>query len=185
MNEKETKHISKTLSLILRHQPELAKLTLQTGGWVNIDDLLSGMAGMNKPITRDQLAYVVSNNDKKRFTISEDGTRIRAAQGHSVRIESDLLPVDPPIYLFHGTAEKNLAAILREGLKPMSRMHVHLSADISTARKVGARHGKPVILELDTKAMAENGQSFYQADNGVWLTGPVSPDYLSKVSVKA
>lgn len=185
MNEKNTKHYSKLLSLILRHKPELAQIKLAVGGWVEIDDLLRGLGRLNKPMTYEDLHYVVENNDKKRFTISEEGTRIRAAQGHSVKIEEDLLPTLPPKRLYHGTAQKNLNAIMRDGLKPMNRLHVHLSKDIETARKVGMRHGTPIILQLDTQAMAQNGQVFYQADNDVWLTGPVSPDYLSKISDEA
>jgi putative RNA 2'-phosphotransferase len=182
MNEKDTKHFSKLLSLILRHKPELAQLQLGPGGWVNIDDLLAGLETMNKPLTREALNHIVETNDKKRFTVSEDQTQIRAAQGHSVKIKDDLSPSMPPDTLYHGTAQHKLSSIMREGLKPMKRRHVHLSQDPETARRVGLRHGKPLIFQLNTKVMIENEQLFYQADNGVWLTGPVSPDYLSKIS---
>lgn len=185
MNEKNVKRYSKLLSLILRHKPDIAQLSLADGGWVDIDQLLKGLERAGTPLSRDQLMHVVETNDKKRFTISEDGNQIRAAQGHSVEIKSDLSPRLPPETLYHGTAQRTLDHIKRDGLKPMARMHVHLSEDTETARKVGARHGKPAILQLDTRAMARDGQLFYQADNGVWLTGPVSPDYLSEIPDEA
>ncbi len=175
----DVKKISKRLSYVLRHAPEKANLTLDIGGWVQISDLLKGLKESGGAISRDQLDYVVANNDKKRFTISDDGLKIRAAQGHSVKIVNDLMPITPPEKLYHGTATRFLDKILADGLKPMSRQHVHLSADIETAVKVGQRHGKPIILNIASAQMAADGHKFYQADNGVWLTGAVPPQYLS------
>lgn len=182
LNDKKRKSISKKLSLILRHRPEIAFLTLQTGGWVRIEDLLSGLTKTGSRITRDELEEVVETNGKKRFTISECGTLIRAAQGHSVKTEIGMAPQKPPGILFHGTSHKALPFIIKEGLKPMNRQHVHLSLDTETARTVGQRHGKPVILSLNCQSLSEGGQEFFCADNGVWLTGPVSPDYLTVIS---
>ena len=176
-----TKKQSKKLSYILRHAPEKAGLILGEGGWVGIDGLLKGLSSINYSMTRAQLDRVVAENDKQRFTIADNGLKIRAAQGHSVDIISDLAPVTPPDRLFHGTATRFLDVILEEGLKPMSRQHAHLSADIDTATKVGQRHGKPVILTVDTAKMYVQGNSFYQADNGVWLAHFVSPEFLSMV----
>jgi len=169
---------SKLLSLILRHKPERAGLRLGDGGWVEVDDLLAGLLAMKKPMTRAQLIEVVQTNDKKRFTLSDDGKRIRAAQGHTVNVKLGLAPVTPPNVLFHGTATRFLDAIQREGLRPMKRDHVHLSADTETASKVGRRHGKIVILTIDTRGLHAEGQDFYQADNGVWLTGPIGPKWF-------
>ena len=146
MTKDRIKQRSKLLSLILRHKPERAGLRLGEGGWVEIDDLLAGLFAMNKRMTRDQLLEVVETNDKKRFTISEDGKRIRAAQGHTVNVDLKLKPVTPPDVLYHGTATRFLGSIQKEGLKPMNRDHVHLSADLETAIKVGMRHGKIVML---------------------------------------
>lgn len=169
---------SKLLSLILRHDPGKAGLTLGPGGWVAIEHLLAGLTQLGKPMTRAELDQLVTRNDKKRFTISEDGTQIRAAQGHSVPIALDLKPVTPPDLLYHGTATRFLPAIQDAGLKPMSRRHVHLSPDTQTATKVGARHGTPVILRVPAARMAADGFDFFQADNGVWLTAQVPPTYL-------
>ena len=169
---------SKLLSLILRHAPEKAGLVLGDGGWVEVDALLLGLNKMNRPISRDRLQRLVDQNEKKRFTLSEDGGRIRAAQGHSIDIKQDLEAVTPPSTLYHGTATRFLEAIKSQGLKSMSRQHVHLSADTQTAVKVGQRHGKPVILGIKTAEMTQAGHLFYCADNGVWLTDFVPPDFI-------
>jgi putative RNA 2'-phosphotransferase len=177
----DTKKHSKRLSYLLRHAPEEAGLVLADGGWVAIEDLLSGLSHKGWGMTREQLQLVIDTNDKKRFTISEDGLRIRAAQGHSVKIKSDLVATAPPAVLFHGTATRFLDQILAEGLRPMSRQHVHLSLDVATARKVGGRHGKPIILQVAAAEMHDAGIAFYCADNGVWLTDAVKPKYISQV----
>lgn len=176
----DTRKHSKRLSYLLRHAPDEAGLTLVDGGWVAIDVLLSGLSQKGWGMTREQLQLVVDTNDKKRFTISEDGLRIRAAQGHSVKIKSDLVATAPPEILFHGTATRFLDQILEQGLSPMSRQHVHLSLDVATARNVGGRHGKPVILQVAAAEMHAAGIAFYCADNGVWLTDVVEPQYLSQ-----
>lgn len=183
MTTNKLKRKSKLLSLILRHDPAKAGLTLDQGGWVIIDDLLAGLAHINRPISRETLDAIVAENDKKRFSISNDGTRIRAAQGHSVSIDMAFDPVTPPDVLYHGTASRFLNTIQAEGLKPMSRQYVHLSANIETARKVGQRHGKPVILGVNARAMHEAGHAFYKADNGVWLTDLIPPNWLDRIKM--
>ena len=160
----------------MRHKPEAIGLDLDNYGWAKIDDL------MNKSphkITREILEYVVETNDKKRFIISEDGQKIRANQGHSIEINLDLPATTPPPVLLHGTATRFIDAIFQDGLKKMNRQHVHLSVDVETAQKIGSRHGKPIILLIDTKAMAEAGFEFYISKNGVWLTDNVPIKYLS------
>lgn len=174
-----TKKHSKRLSYILRHAPDEVGLTLGDGGWVLIDDLLSGFHEKGWGMNRHELEQVVETNDKKRFTISADGLRIRAAQGHSVTIKSDLSAIKPPDHLFHGTAKRFVDAIMTEGLRPMSRQHVHLSLDRVTAEKVGQRHGKPIVLDIASGKMAAAGFEFFCADNGVWLTDLVPPEFLS------
>jgi putative RNA 2'-phosphotransferase len=91
-----------------------------------------------------------------------------------------LEPVSPPDVLYHGTGHKAVDAILQTGLNKMSRHHVHLSADIATAKTVGARYGKPVVFIVDAAAMHEAGYTFYCSDNGVWLVDHVPPEYLQK-----
>lgn len=176
--DKELVRFSKFLSLVLRHEPERIGLTLDSAGWVDVNTLLTAANQANFKLTRAQLEEVVAQNDKQRFRFNEDGTRIRASQGHSVTVELGLTPQTPPAMLYHGTATRFLAAIQQEGLKPGSRQQVHLSADEATASKVGARHGKPVVLTVNSAQMAADGYAFYRADNGVWLTDKVPPVYL-------
>jgi putative RNA 2'-phosphotransferase len=178
VDDKRRIRISKFMSLMLRHEPEKANLTLEPGGWVLIDDLLTGCASAGMRFSRTELEAVVKDCAKQRFAIDESGTKIRANQGHSTEVDLQLEPAEPPAELFHGTAERNLVAILRDGLLKMSRHHVHLSADPETATKVGARHGKPAILVIDAAKMRADGHIFYCSTNGVWLVETVPPQYL-------
>lgn len=170
---------SQFLSLVLRHQPEVIGLEMDENGWVNVDHLLARMNTAGNPIARETLEEIVATNDKRRFAFSEDGSLIRASQGHSIEIDLALEPVTPPDVLLHGTAERNVESILREGLHPGQRRHVHLSLDVATATRVGGRHGKPVILKVDARAMAAAGYLFYCSENGVWLTERVPADYVT------
>lgn len=170
--------VSKFLSKHLRHEPDDLGLTLEPGGWVLVEDLLAGAATIGFPISREELEQVVAENDKKRFSLDETGTKIRANQGHSTEVDLQLKEVDPPEQLFHGTVEKFLDAILAEGLKTMDRHDVHLSKDIQTATKVGQRRGRPVILVIESGRMAADGFTFRLSENGVWLTDHVPPQYI-------
>jgi putative RNA 2'-phosphotransferase len=170
---------SKRMSYVLRHRPDSIGLTLAAGGWVSVDELLRALARHGTRITRADLEYVVAANDKRRFVI--EGDRIRANQGHSVPVDLDLTPVDPPRMLFHGTARHNLDSIFLDGLVKGRRHHVHLSADTETAVKVGVRHGSPIVLAVDTAAMVAENLLFYRSENGVWLTDHVPPRHLTVV----
>ncbi|KAB1149293.1 RNA 2'-phosphotransferase [Streptomyces luteolifulvus] len=176
MNERRTVKVSKYLSKHLRHQPERIGLTLDEGGWVEIDVLMAAAAAHGFRITRDELNHVVAANDKRRFAV--EGTRIRASQGHTVEVDLGLSPATPPPYLYHGTVARNLEAIRTEGLRPMTRHDVHLSPDRDTATRVGARRGRPVVLSVDAGAMHRDGHVFHVSANGVWLTKAVPPQYL-------
>jgi putative RNA 2'-phosphotransferase len=170
--------ISKSMSRSLRHQPERLGITLEPGGWVRVDDLLSAMKTTGLTLTRAQLEEVVANNDKQRFSFDETGTRIRANQGHSVTVDLQLEPRSPPNVLYHGTNEAALPGILETGLQRMKRHHVHLSADTETAHRVGSRRGRVVILKLDAAAMNAAGHVFFRSANGVWLTDEVPTQFL-------
>jgi putative RNA 2'-phosphotransferase len=184
MTPKQLVTVSKFLSKHLRHAPEALGLTLEPGGWVEIDTLLAACTKHGFPLSREQLDEVVRTSDKKRYAYDEAGTRIRANQGHSTSVDLQLPPVDPPAQLYHGTAEKNVTEILVFGLLKMKRHHVHLSLDIATATKVGQRHGKPVILSVDSAAMHERGHLFYCSVNGVWLTEHVPAEFLRVLDEK-
>jgi len=174
--------LSKRLSLWLRHQPEAAGLTLDAQGWTEVDDVLAGFDRAGMPIDWPTLLRLVDDSDKQRFELSADTSRIRARQGHSVAVDLGWPQAVPPTLLYHGTVEPALPAILAEGLKPMRRHHVHLSPDINTATRVGARRGAPVILAIRAAALAEAGQVFLLTGNGVWLTDHVPPAYLARTS---
>jgi putative RNA 2'-phosphotransferase len=175
------KHLSKFLSLHLRHRPEALGLTLAEGGWVEVEALLAAAARHGHPISRAELNAVVADNDKQRFAFDETGTRIRAQQGHSVSIDLGLQPAVPPAVLYHGTTPAALPAIWREGLQKMRRHHVHLSPDEETARRVGSRRGQAVLLAVDAARMQAAGHVFYQSGNGVWLTEHVPPEFLRQL----
>lgn len=178
MDDKRRTKISKFLSLILRHQPEAVGLKLDENGWARVDDLIKACRVNGRAFNLNELREVVETNDKKRFSFDETGTRIRASQGHSIAVEIEFEKKQPPAVLFHGTAEKNVGVIFEHGLLKMKRHHVHLSADAETARKVGARHGKPAIFEIDTAAMIEKGFVFFVSANNVWLCENVPPAFL-------
>jgi putative RNA 2'-phosphotransferase len=179
VNERRLIRISKYLSKHLRHDPVRLGLVLAPGGWVEVEALLSACARDGFAITRAELDEVVAWNPKQRFSFDESGARIRANQGHSVEVDLQLAPAEPPPRLYHGTAEAVLPQIRREGLCKMSRHHVHLSADEATARTVGARHGRPVVLVVDAARMRAAGHLFFVSDNGVWLTDSVPPEFLA------
>jgi len=169
---------SKFLSLVLRHEPGKIGLQLDPQGWVSIDELLA-KAARHLPLTNELLHEVVRTSDKQRFAISEDGTRIRANQGHSVPVELGLAPQVPPGQLYHGTATRFVDSIRKQGLLRGDRHHVHLSATTETAVKVGARHGQPIVLIVNAGDMHRAGHVFFQSDNGVWLVEHVPPSFLA------
>lgn len=179
ITEKENKYISKFLSFILRHKPETIGITLDTNGWAEVTELLEKLVQGGKGISFDILKHVVDTNAKKRFAFNEDFSLIRASQGHSIAIDSGYEPQQPPKILYHGTAQKNRASILQNGLLKGTRLHVHLSTDTDTAVKVGQRHGKPLVLEVAALQMYNEGFVFYLSDNEVWLTDNVPSSYIN------
>lgn len=172
--------ISKFLSFVLRHDPHAIGLTLDREGWAEIDALIAGARTTGRELDLPLIRDVVAGSDKKRFAISDDGRRIRAVQSHStdtVAIQHEAKV--PPEFLYHGTTTRFLDSILAEGLRPGERHHVHLSKDIDTAIAVGQRHGKPAVLRIEALRMHSQGFTLFQADNGVWLTTNVPPDFLA------
>jgi putative RNA 2'-phosphotransferase len=169
---------SKFLSLVLRHDPARIGISLDDAGWTDVSGLLAACARHGYPLTREELAGIVATSDKQRFALSPDGERIRANQGHSVDVDLQLAPADPPATLFHGTIESAIASIRTQGLLRGQRHHVHLSSDIATATRVGGRRGKPVVLTIRAADMAAAGHVFYCSANGVWLVDHVPPTYI-------
>jgi putative RNA 2'-phosphotransferase len=173
---------SKLLSRILRHDPAAVGITLDAAGWVAVDTLLAALREHGHPISRAELQQLVSTSDKQRFALDPATDRIRANQGHSVAVDLGLPPAVPPDRLYHGTPIRNVESILAHGINRGSRHDVHLSPDVETARRVGARRGPCAVLVVDARAMHSDGQSFSVSDNGVWLTRQVPPRYLSRLS---
>ena len=182
MDDRRVIKVSKYISKHLRHEPERLGLELEPGGWVAVESLLAACAAHRFAITPEELEEVVARNDKQRFSFDESRGRIRANQGHSVEVDLQLAEAAPPPVLYHGTGERSVAAILEAGLERMARHHVHLSADAETARRVGSRHGRPIVFEVDAAAMEVDGHRFHLSANGVWLVDRVPPQYLRVVS---
>ena len=162
--------LSVFLSLVLRHQPEAAGITLDEHGWADVEALIQGISGTGRPMDMELLEDIVRTDAKGRYSFNEDRTLIRANQGHSIPVDVELTETAPPQVLYHGTASRFEQAILEQGLKPMSRLYVHLSGDAKTALTVGRRHGKPVVFEVDSVRMSRDGDHFYISHLGVWLT---------------
>lgn len=179
MGKPNDKTLSRFLSLILRHKPEVVGLELDNSGWVKTNELIKAVKSHGKEIDLGKLKHIVDTNDKRRFEFNSDESKIRAAQGHSVFVDLGLGKVQPPNVLYHGTVGKYLDSIYFNGLKKMKRTHVHLSDNIATAKNVGSRRGEPVILHIDSKQMFEDGCEFYLSTNGVYLTEYVDPKYIT------
>lgn len=176
--DRDRKRISKFMSLVLRHRPTDFGVELDAHGWARIEDLIAAAQQQGHALDRELLEQVVRENDKQRFAIHESGLWIRARQGHSVKVDLELVAIEPPPELFHGTANEAVPSIRRQGLLKRSRHHVHLSPDAETARKVGSRHGSPVVLTVASGAMHREGISFFRSENGVWLVESVPVRFL-------
>lgn len=170
--------VSKFLSLILRHQPEIIKLKLDNQGWANVDELIDAANRHGKIFNRIQLEKVVETNDKQRFSFNEDKTKIRAAQGHSFFVNLELEPREPPSILFHGTAKRFVDSIKEKGLNSGNRQYVHLSRDVKTALAVGKRHGTPIVLSIKAEMMWRSHFEFYLSQNGIWLVEYVPSEFI-------
>lgn len=168
---------SRFISMVLRHKPEEIGISLDEHGWAGVQELIKGVA-KRYSLNRETLEAIVASDEKQRYAFNEDHTLIRANQGHSIPVDVELEEVQPPESLYHGTGEKFLERIMAQGLLPKSRLYVHLSSDDETARTVGARHGKPIVLKVMSGQMHQDGIKFYLSKNGVWLTKYVPEKYL-------
>lgn len=176
--ERREDSLSVLISLVLRHKPDAAGITLDEHGWADVAELMEGIRKTGRPIDMDLLEVIVRTDEKGRYSFNGDRTLIRANQGHSIPVDVELSEAVPPEFLYHGTAERFKTMIQEEGLRPMSRLYVHLSGDMETAVKVGRRHGKPVVFEAASGQMHRDGIRFYLSQNGVWLTKYVKPQYV-------
>lgn len=182
MSPKQLTHLSKFLSLVLRHEPDLLGLSLDEAGWTSVLDLLAACARHNHPLTRDQLIEIVATSEKKRFALTPDQTQIRANQGHSIPVALGYPPAIPPDLLYHGTHNDALPSILAQGLHRGVRHHVHLSESPATATSVGQRRGHPIVLTIRARSMHTAGHLFHLSENNVWLTDHVPPQFIQSPS---
>ncbi len=181
MTENQTNDLSKFIALILRHKPQTIGIQLNKNGWANVDELIKGISKhKKKPFSMEMLEQIVVEDEKKRYSFNDNKTLIRANQGHSISVDVELKECRPPEILYHGTSEKFVSSIDHEGLLPKSRLYVHLSKDIETAKSVGSRHGNPIIYKVKSLAMHNVGYKFYLSTNGVWLVQKVPVEYLEK-----
>lgn len=178
--ERRLERLSKFISMILRHKPQVIGITLDEHGWADVDELIKGIneTGEEIEFSKDTLETIVKTDKKQRYSFSQDKTLIRANQGHSIPVDVELEKKEPPKVLYHGTGVKSVKAIQEQGLLPMERLYVHLSIDVKTATNVGKRHGTPVIFQVNTEQMQKDGYDFFQSVNGVWLTKEVPAKYL-------
>lgn len=174
-------NISKYISLILRHKPEVIGITLDEHGWANVQDLIKGVS-KKYPFNMKMLEEIVRTDNKQRYSFNDDKTLIRANQGHSIPVDVELEECKPPTILYHGTADKYVKSINQNGLIPKSRLYVHLSGDLPTAINVGKRHGQPVIYMILSAKMHYDGYKFYKSKNGVWLTKEIPTKYLQMMN---
>ncbi len=170
--------LSVFISLVLRHKPDAAHISLDEHGWADVEELLAGINDTGRTIDMGILEEIVRTDNKHRYSFNEDKTLIRANQGHSISVDVELEEKQPPHLLYHGTAERFLESIMAEGIKPMNRLYVHLSKDEETALKVGKRHGNPVVLKINAEEMYHDGKKFYLSQNGVWLTKYIETKYI-------
>ena len=178
--ERRLERLSKFISMILRHKPQVIGITLDEHGWADVDELIKGIneTGEEVEFSKATLETIVKTDKKQRYSVSQDKTLIRANQGHSIPVDVELEKKEPPKVLYHGTGVKSVKAIQEQGLLPMERLYVHLSTDVETATNVGKRHGTPVIFKVNTEQMQKDGYDFFQSINGVWLTKEVPAKYL-------
>lgn len=178
--ERRLERLSKFISMILRHRPEVIGITLDEHGWANVDELIEGI-NKTEAFSKATLEKIVKTDEKQRYSFSPDKTLIRANQGHSFPVDVELEKKEPPAVLYHGTGIKSVESIKEKGLLPMERLYVHLSTDVETATKVGKRHGSPCIFRINAAQMSKDGYDFFQSVNGVWLTKEVPPQYLEDI----
>jgi putative RNA 2'-phosphotransferase len=178
MKRNDDKRISKFMSLILRHKPEEIGAKLDRYGYLSIEKLIEGLNKKGYNVTLEDIERIVAEDEKQRYSFSSDKTKIRANQGHSIKVNLNLSPIKPPDVLYHGTATRFVNSIQEKGILSESRQYVHLSSDVETAIKVGKRHGKPVVFTVDSLQMYNDGYKFYLSENKVWLTEIVPSKYI-------
>lgn len=173
--------LSKEVSYALRHAPWEYELEMDEQGWVPIEQLTLTLRFCKEGhmLHEQDFARMIELSNKKRFEVL-DG-KIRALYGHSIPHKINKSAAVPPALLYHGTSRTIVDQIRREGLRPMARQYVHLSADPETARAVGRRKdSSPVLLIIDALKAASEGTLFYHGNHTIWLADYISPHYINE-----
>lgn len=170
---------SKFLSWALRHGPQKIGLCLDNEGWADISGLIDCAERNGVRLDRTTIHEIVESDEKGRYEISADLRRIRATYGHSQTVELNLKPEEPPEMLYHGTATKYIDSIMKHGINPQKRQYVHLSVEPDKALVVGGRHGRALLLQINSKLMHDNGLEFFEASQGIWFTREVPARYIT------
>lgn len=173
------KRISVKLSWLLRHCQNPLYIDLN-GGWADVEAIIKALKERYPEFDRETLELIVAQDEKGRYSFDEIGAKIRANQGHSIPgVVIEMESPEPPEFLYHGTTTRFIDAIMREGLKPMTRQFVHISPDYETAVKVGSRHGNPIVLQIRARDFKNDGNELYRSSNGVWQAKAVPPKYFT------
>lgn len=166
------------MSYVLRHSPDEFGLVLSSDGSVPVNELLSAFNSKGYFYTYEDIESVMRLPGKKRFKL-ENG-RIMAYYGHSVKTEVVREEVVPPLKLFHATSHNAIETILKEGLLPMTRQHVHLSATRETALLAGRRRDKnPILLKIDALNAFKAGVKFYKGNEDVFLSDSIPSEFIA------
>ena len=152
--------LSKFISLILRHKPQVIGKRIDKNGYMPVEDLLDGINAHGYKINMALLEKIVAEDEKQRYSFDKDKVKIRANQGHSIKVDLGLKVIEPPDLLYHGTGKKYLSSILSIGLVKRTR------------------HGSPVVLIIASGRMQKDGFKFYLSKNGIWLTDNVPVKYI-------
>jgi putative RNA 2'-phosphotransferase len=176
-DKKKRDRLSKFMSYILRHNALDYGLTLDSDGFVSLEELVNAIQQENQweDVSQEIIEQVVHECEKQRYEIID--TNIRARYGHS-KSHVSYIPTVPPNSLYHGTNTKAISAIMHSGLKPMNRQYVHLSETTKFATIAGKRRGDLILVLVDAKSAHESGINFYPAGGEVWLSDEIPPQFI-------
>ena len=171
--------LSKMMTRILRHEPSGI---VDEEGWADIDELVKLMRRRFNLewLRREHVLAVAYTDEKGRYEVK--GNKIRARYGHSFKVKIELEEANPSErILYHGTSKNSLPSILKEGIKPMKRVYVHLTTSLDEALENARRKGRPVILVIDRNCLEQRGIKVYKAGKHVRVTTYVPPECIKEV----
>jgi len=168
-----------TMAHALRHDPLKYGLDPDAEGWVSFDDLIIAIRYERREfmnIKREDILDILTAMESDRFEIA--GTKIRAVYGHSIVLEKLPIALEPPEFLFHGTAEELMPEVMAKGLLRMGRRFAHLSSDIDWVLRFLANKPQWVVLRILAHEAHKKGICFRQANGHVWLVDSIGGEFL-------